>query len=500
MIIPVTVDSHLRIDGNILGQDLAGDIFDELTFANIAKQTAERAKRYGWWDLPDEFCLAELSGDNLILPRGYALQLKLLLRENNLKVRWIDRRTWRRGTTIGWKKKFVHRQHQIPAKNKLRKHEQGIYEAPTGSGKSLTCIYLIQELSPKQTLVLVDKISLLDQWKNEIESWLNVKCGVVGSGKWDDGSRVVVATFQTIWSYIKKNKIPSKFFEKFDCVIVDECHHVSADSIEHIVSNFNSRYRVGVSATPDRNDNKFLICLSVLGEVVHTDDEDQLRERGVLVKPTAYAIRTKFKFDYWPDHESDRDCECMVPGCKLSGKRKHRHLNNYQQLKTALVNDDTRNLLICKTLWDQVQTGDHHHLIITDEVRHVESIYMMLLGNYNHYNGLPPVYVVTGKVKGKQREILFKEIKSKSSSILISTVAKEGLDIPVIDRIYLPFPSSNVKATQQKIGRGTRSAEGKVDSMIFDFQDINVDILKKQFKKRADQCYRKLNMEVVLCR
>jgi superfamily II DNA or RNA helicase len=233
-----------------------------------------------------------------------------------------------------------------------------------------------------------------------------------------------------------------------------------------------------------------------LGEVVWTENEDELRERGILVKPTVQAIRTNFQFRYWPDHQSDKDHNCLVPQCKLDGKRKHRHQNNYQKLKASLVSDHDRNELVCDTVWDQVQTGDHHHLIITDEVRHVEAIYKQLLAKYPHIRGLPNLYVVTGKVK--QREKLFSEIKEKSASILISTIAKEGLDIPVIDRVYLPFPSGNVKVAQQKIGRGTRVAEGKTDYIVFDFQDVKVDLLKKQFKNRADKLYRKSGMEVIL--
>jgi superfamily II DNA or RNA helicase len=497
--IPVIIDSHLRIDGKILGRDLVEDIFDELTFPNQAKISAERAQRWEWWKLPDEFCLGDLDGDQVILPRGYAFQLKLLLREHNLQVQWIDKRTWKKGEELCWLKEFTPRKHQPAAKSKMRHHEQGIYEAPTGSGKSLTCIYLIQELSPQQTIILVDKISLLDQWKSDIESWLDIKVGVIGASKWDDTSRIVVATFQTIWSAIKKNQNNlKKFFKRFSCVIIDECHHVSAESIQNIVGRFTAKIREGVSATPDRNDSKFLICLSVLGEVFHTDDEEKLRERGVLVKPSVKAIRTEFEFEYWSDHESGDDNDCLVPKCKFNGKKKHRHANNYQALKTALIEDDERNNLICNTLWTQVKTGDHHHLMITDEVRQVEALYMKLLSKFSHNRGLPSLYVVTGKVKGEQRKSLFNEIKSKKSSVLISTVAKEGLDIPVIDRIYLPFPSSNVTSVQQKIGRGTRSAPGKTDCLIFDFQDIKVGILKKQFKTRANHCYRKLGIEVIL--
>jgi superfamily II DNA or RNA helicase len=492
--IPTILDSHIRVDGNLLGQDIVDQIFDELTVENKAKIVAERMKRWGWEDLPDEFILGELNGDTVVMPRGYAFQYKLLLRENGMNPFWIDKRTWKRGVQIRWRKKFTPRKHQPLAKQKLKHHEQGIYEAPTGSGKSLTCIWLIQELSPQQSIILVDQLNLLTQWQKDISNWLNVECGIIGNGKWNEDARVVVATVQSIWSAIKRDKIDDGFFKRFSLVIADECHHTSADSIREIVGRFWARIREGVSATPDRLDDKFEITQAVLGEIIHQDNEEELRDQGVLVRPHVEVIRTDFEFDYWPSHESDEDHHCLVPRCKLHGIRHHSHQDNYQKLKDRIVYDEQRNKLIAKIIAKQYKKGDHHHLLITDEIRHLDGIYDKL----GSYFDLDSVYILTGQVKGKDRKAIIEAIKNQKSSVTLATVAKEGVDIPVVDRLYLPFPSSNVKSVQQKIGRGTRVAEGKDDSIIFDFQDIKVNLLKKQFKKRADQCYRKLGIEVIL--
>ena len=79
--IPVIVDSHLRVDGNLIGHDLTNKILDELTIYNHAKDKAKKMNRWGWQKLPDDFLLANLDGDTVVMPRGYALQLKTLLRE-----------------------------------------------------------------------------------------------------------------------------------------------------------------------------------------------------------------------------------------------------------------------------------------------------------------------------------------------------------------------------------------------------------------------------------
>jgi superfamily II DNA or RNA helicase len=322
----VIVDSHLRIDGNVLGVDLVEDILDELTIDNTAKHIAQRKKRYGWWDMPDNFLLANLDGDELVMPRGYAMQLKRILVENDIKVVWLDRRKGDLGKPFRWSKEFTPRPHQPLAVRKMRRHQQGIYQAPTGSGKSLTCISFIHDVSPLKTIVLVDQVGLQSQWLKEFGNWLDEKnVGQIGSGVWVDDKRITVATVQTIWSKIKRGELPDDFFDLYDCVIVDECHHVSAETVEYIVGMFRAKWRIGVSATPNRLDHKFAIVRAVLGEVFHQDDEDRLRKLGVLVKPQVRVVKTDFKFEYMTDHESDNKGRCRKRGCTIHRQQGHRN-------------------------------------------------------------------------------------------------------------------------------------------------------------------------------
>ena len=491
------MDSHLRVDGNLIGHDLANEIFDELTIYNRAKDAAKKMNRWGWEDLPDDFLLGALDGDTVVMPRGYAYQLKTLLRDENIRVQWVDRRKWQRGPDFHWNG-MLFKPHQYWAIKKIVKHQQGMYEAPTGSGKTVTCIGFIINRKPKKTIILVDQIGLLHQWRSELALWLGLNIddiGQIGDGKWNEGARVTVATVQTI-----RSKIPDdEWFEQWDCVILDECHHVTADTIQAIVGAFHAKYRFGVSATADRKDDKFEFALHVLGEVFHQDNEVELRNAGVLMRPRVKVIRTKFDHAFWPDHNSDEDDDkCLVPGCKLSGKRPHSHRNNFQNVKTALVEDADRNFLITETIWDEVLSGAHHHLIVSDEIRQLDALYTTLLGHHSHTEGLPAVFVMTGKVKGKRREEIKAEIQAAPEAIIFATVAKEGMDIPAIDRIYLPFPVNSAPKVQQWLGRGTRIFEGKEDIVVFDFFDILIAIYRKQFRNRRFRCYDKLKLDVDL--
>ena len=453
-------------------------------------------KRWGWQDLPDDFLLGELDGDTVVMPRGYAYQLKLLLRDEGIRVQWVDRRTWQKGSYFNWNGQLF-RPHQYVAIKKMVKHQQGMYESPTGGGKTVTCIGFIIHKQPSWTIILVDQIGLLHQWRKELALWLGCNIddiGQIGDGEWNVGARVTVATVQTLTKMLREGELPSHFFEHWDCVILDECHHVTAATIEDLVSRFYAKYRFGVSATTDRKDDKFEFALLVLGEVFHKDDEEALRDAGVLMRPHVKVIRTEFDHPFWPDHQSDDENKCLVPGCKFNGKRPHFHRNNFQQVKTALIEDHKRNDLVAEVVWDEVNSGPHHHLIVVDEIRHLEALYTTLLGRHTHANGLPGVFVMTGQIKGKRREEIKAEIEAAPEAILFATVAKEGMDIPAIDRIYLPSPNGNAKVTQQKIGRGTRTFEGKEDIIVFDFFDILIDVYRRQFRSRRFKCYDKLGL------
>lgn len=502
MKIPTVIDSHVRVDGNLLGDDLANRIFDELTILN---PDWVEAKRRGAWDLadiPKWIILGELgtgtatNGDEVVMPRGYAKEYKLLLREHGHSVYWLDRRKWAHGPAFGVEE-FKYRDHQPAAVKAIIKHEFGIYEAPTGSGKSTVGCAVIWKTHPRKSLILVDKIELLHQWQQMLARHAGAPLdmiGQIGDGKWDE-RRITVATVQTLRK--REEQLSQEWYDQFDLVILDECHHVTAETIQKLIQRFRARIRVGMSATPDRQDERFNITLDILGDVFYSDSEDELREAGIITAPKVFRIKTSFKFAYWGDHHSDKKGNCDKPGCKIN--RYHAHKSNYQKLLTALETSRGRNALVASCLLSQVQSGEHVHLVISDHVEHLKH----LMAAYEHVSSAlngsqPPIYFLTGQTPKKQRREILEALATADNAILFSTVAKEAVDIPRIDRIYLPYPGKQPAATEQKIGRGTRAMIGKGTTYIFDFADLNVIVLARHFRNRRYKVYDKLGLEVVL--
>lgn len=494
MIVPVTIDSHLRVDGNMLGHDIVDQIFDELTIENPAY---ESAKAQGRWtgNIQKEFLMADMDGDQVILPRGYALEFKLLLRELGKRVDWIDNRTWIPGPEFG-PDQFQYRIHQPQAVQKIKHHQQGIYKAPTGSGKTVTGLGFLWEKHPQKALVLVDRINLVDQWGDLAHKHFgDVDMGFIGEGEWSRG-QVTVATIQSLWSR-RHELIESGFFEEWSVVILDECHHVTAETYKELVSLFTAKYRFGMSATPDKT-GAFLLALNVLGEVFHETPRKLLEELGLIITPHVEVIHTGFQHPYWPDHTAGEEEEymCEVPGCKKDSKHEHSHKNNYAQVKKALVTDAERNQKIVQQL---LKYDGRHQIVITDETTQIESIDLAIHA-WNDADEMmvlsDQLFKLTGKDKRAKREEIIRSVRTSDKSILLSTIAGEGLDIPDIEVIHLVFPTKNTRSTEQKIGRGTRASEGKTEAVIIDYADVLVAPLAKHFRNRRWKVYEPMGLEV----
>jgi superfamily II DNA or RNA helicase len=494
--VDIIIDSMLRVPVKAIGEALAEEILEEVTRENPAYAEAKE-KRRDLAGIPEFFDLGQLYGNTLILPRGFALELKRWLREEGFGVRWRDRRRYRKGAPLG-KEEFSYREHQPAAVDAIRRHQQGIYKAPTGSGKTVTVCGAIWELSPRRSLILVDRSNLVDQWMDRISSHVGVNrddIGEIGGGVWSE-NRITVATVQTLYKHRERLE-KEGWFAQWDFVCLDEMHHVTAETFRDLMARFPARYRFGVSATPDKT-GVYELALDTLGEVFYTTTLEELRELGLLLEPVIEVVPTKFKFAYWGDHKANKHGVCEVPGCPKSGKviyGYHRHKNNYMKLKTALVADEGRNELIVEKL---IQNHKHVQLVITDQTSHIDKLEAELALCDKLAQGFPTVYILTGKQTKKKRKEIIDAIEERNEPcIILSTIAGEALDIPIIDRVHLVWPTRNPRKTEQNVGRGTRTSPLKEDTIIFDYVDELVGVLLKQFGFRRKECYNELDFEVI---
>lgn len=143
-----------------------------------------------------------------------------------------------------------------------------IVRSGTGTGKTVIGLHVAAKLG-RQTLILVEKTKLRDQWIERIMQHLGLKrddIGIIqGAKNTSKGKAITVAMMQTI----RSKRFKSEDFDDFGLTIYDEVHKVGAPTLNPLFRKFRARYRLGLSATPHRKDGLDNVLTLHFGEREH---------------------------------------------------------------------------------------------------------------------------------------------------------------------------------------------------------------------------------------
>ncbi len=141
--------------------------------------------------------------------------------------------------------------------------------APPGFGKTAIAAAVIAKRRVN-TLILVHKITLLEQWADRLSEYFDINkktLGQLGKGKKKLTSNIDIAMLQSL-----KNR--PELIEDYSQIIVDEAHHIPAVSFEVPLKKFKGKYVVALSATPKRQDGMHPIMTMQCGDIVHEVKRD----------------------------------------------------------------------------------------------------------------------------------------------------------------------------------------------------------------------------------
>lgn len=461
---------------------LAAEVGSEIVVRGVPTRAISRLRRALRYTNP-EFLKAKMAGEEepgvetylsvvreyadgtITVPRGTIHTLKRVLHVAGCKPVFTDRRSVGVELPIQEADFFKARDYQEQGANLLKRSQQGLVILPCGGGKTFLGLHTVAKVR-RSTIVIVPKIDLMEQWAEDVERLFGIKASRFGSGKHELGP-ITIATADALIHN------PRVDLSRFGLAVYDEVHRVATSLRKGLMQRLPARYRMGLTATPDREDGQTRVIEYLFGDKLLEKTIPELVREGYLVLPSVRGIQTNFStgIDFSEDHTE-------------------RTWKQYHGLTDALARSQSRNQLIC----DLVAAEPERTWLILSPSRksHAKRLAELLAQR----TGLD-VRCATSDVKGKKRKQLMKDFQTGAFPIMTATsIADEGFNVRHLDRVLLALPEGSRGQTTQRLGRLMRP-EGE-HPIVYDLVDVNVPILKKRWSKRKS-VYRKLGMEVELC-
>ena len=248
-----------------------------------------QSMRLPTYDKPRIIACAEDHPKHYALPRGCLDEVLQTL--EGLKIQPVLRDERFGGNLLSVSFTGMLRPEQQLAAQALLRHDIGVLAATTAFGKTVVAAWLIAQRGVN-TLVLVHRQQLLEQWIERLSSFLSVSAkaiGRLGGGRKKLTGVLDVALMQSL---VRKEAVDDRI-AGYGNVIVDECHHISARSFELVVRRAKAKFVTGLSATVTRKDGHHPIIFMQCGPVRHrVDAKTQAAMRPfthrVLVRPTGF--------------------------------------------------------------------------------------------------------------------------------------------------------------------------------------------------------------------
>jgi|HubBroStandDraft_1064217.scaffolds.fasta_scaffold02168_2 superfamily II DNA or RNA helicase len=412
-----------------------------------------QAMRLWTYDKPRVIACGQEFAQHVAVPRGCLTETLALLEAHKIRPEVRDERY--AGTVIDAKFRGQLRPVQEEAVAKITDYDEGILCAPTAFGKTAVGAWLIAKRKVN-TLVIVHRQQLLDQWQERLGMFLDLPAksiGHIGGGKTDRTGCVDVAVIQSLY---RKDEVKD-FVAEYGQVIVDECHHLSAFTFEQVMRQVKAKYVVGLTATPTRKDGHHPIIYMQCGPVRFSMSARTMTET------------TPFEHKVTPRHTEFRTAPELTEV-------------TIQDIYAALVEDASRNEMIANDIVRAIESG-RCPLLLTGRTEHLQYFAAKLAGAAKH------VFVLKGGMGKKQRRETAASLAAApedESRVILATGSYigEGFDDARLDTLFLAMPISWKGTLQQYVGRLHRLHDNKRFVQVYDYVDNYVPMLARMYDRR----------------
>jgi superfamily II DNA or RNA helicase len=413
--------------------------------------------------------IAKVVGDDIILPHGIISELK-----DGVEIveKYSDFESVEYNSTIEL------RDYQQKAIDSAINQSCGVLQLPCGAGKTMIGLGLIAKIGGR-ALWLTNKKELLQQAKERAKQYF--KCdksyfGTITEGK-ENASKLTFATVQTL-----ANKDLDEYKDYFDIVVVDECHHCvgtvkSMSQFDKVLSKLNCKYKFGLTATPKRDDGLEAAMYCILGKTCFEMSKDDIAENFCPV--------TVARFDAKYDEQESLYIDDIDEITDIDGTL------NPTKLGDFLSDNKARNKTIVDILAD---LKGEPTLVLSARTKHLQNLKELYDDTVKGKSAYIDGKMTSKKAKEERRQIL-DDMRNGNIDVLFATytLAKEGLDIPILKNVLLAYPTKNETTITQSCGRVERVHPNKKRGFVIDIEDD--ERIFKRYRQTRNRIYKRLNYE-----
>lgn len=333
--------------------------------------------------------------------------------------------------------------------------ERALLISATGTGKTYASAFAMRELGFKRVLFLVHRGQLARQTKKSYEKVFakTVSMGLVGAGYHEYNADYVFATVQTL---NRDEHLLQYEKNAFDCIILDEAHHVSADTYQKVMKHFKPKLWLGMTATPDKRDD------NVEGRNIYELFNYQI----------AYEIRLQQAMEenlLCPFHYFG------ITDLAIIGDQKETNRD------FSMLTSDERVKHIIEQAEYYGHSGDKvKGLIFCSNIKETEELSAKFNQMMNVSMGRKfRTIALNGSASEQERQIAFERLAMNEEDATVEMepldyifsveILNEGVDIVEVNQVIMLRPTQSPIVFIQQLGRGLRKANGKEYVVILDF-------------------------------
>ncbi|MFP3163222.1 DEAD/DEAH box helicase [Acidianus sp.] len=379
----------------------------------------------------------------------YYYDLKELFIENGLTVKELNLEFKKFDFSLS----VTLRDYQIEAIQKWKDNNyRGVIALPTGAGKTIIGIKAIEETKVPTLIVTFTREQML-QWKETIMKFSSIRpeVGLYYSNE-KEIRQITLSTYQTAFRHV------SELSDKFDLLIIDEAHHLPADKFREVALGILATKRLGLSATPFREDGRHEELFKLMGGIVYYKPVDELIKKGYLAPYDIVQVKVFLTTEERKKY--------------LTLLNKFRVLSKNKKLKELIVlakngdNNAIEALKVYNEIKKVVNFAQNKMLKIEEILNKEKGKKILIFTQYvdqaeeiaRRFNTL----LISGKMSKNERKKILDTFKFMKSGILtLTTVGDEGLDIPDASVGIIVTGTSSRRQFIQRLGRILRPVNGK---------------------------------------